>query len=246
METIGLIAAMPQESAALLRQVKGWKRISVGAFRGYSFELSGRTCILGTSGMGLRRASEATRKLIESYSPILVISFGIAGAVEADLEIGDVVAIEAVRRLEQGVLSAPNPLNPLRDTVWQTAGQVLARRGAHLYPGTAITTGGSPVSEDLLAGTTHPVLEMETAGIEKITSEKGIPLAAIRAISDGPCAPIPFDLTEIMDQDANLRADKILTAIAHNPRIMLQFSRSMRNSKLAADNAAAAVLAVLS
>ena len=106
METIGLIAAMPQESAALLRQVKGWKRIAVGKLDCKAFELHEHNCLLVTSGMGMRRASEATRQLIESHSPRLLISFGIAGAVEADLEIGDVVVPEAYCKLEHGIPGA--------------------------------------------------------------------------------------------------------------------------------------------
>ena len=54
--------------------------------------------MLVTSGMGMRRASEAARELIKTNAPCLLISFGIAGAVEADLEIGDVVVAEAVLR----------------------------------------------------------------------------------------------------------------------------------------------------
>jgi len=40
---------------------------------------------------GIWRAAEATRKLIDAASPQLLVSVGIAGAVNADLEIGDVV-----------------------------------------------------------------------------------------------------------------------------------------------------------
>ena len=54
----------------------------------------------------------------------------------------------------------------------------------------------------------HPILEMETAGIAQVAAENGIPLLSIRAISDGPRAPIPFNLGEMMDEDANLRAGR--------------------------------------
>jgi hypothetical protein len=100
--------------------------------------------------------------------------------------------------------------------------------------------------EDQLGEMRHPVLEMETAGIATVAAEKGIPLLSLRAISDGPCAPIPFDLGEMMDEDANLQAGRLLKAIVRNPRIVFQSRRLMRNSKIAADNAAAALSAALS
>jgi nucleoside phosphorylase len=254
METIGLIAAMNQESAALLRCVRRWQRIAVGTLRGNCFELSGKTCLLVTSGMGTRRASIAARYLVEKSTPNstplsptrLLISFGIAGAVEPELEIGDVVLAQAVCKLDQGV---PGPLSPLAswpDAAREAATQVLAKRGAQLYVGTAVTTGGSQVMASRLGELTHPILEMETAGIAQVAMEKGIPLLSLRAISDGPRAPIPYDLGEIIDEDANLRAGKLLKAIVRNPRIVYQSWQLRRNSRIAADNAAMALVAALS
>jgi len=250
METIGLIAAMTQESAALLRYVRRWQRIAVGPLHGDCFELSGKICLLVTSGMGVRRASEAARNLVEKSTPLntprLLISFGIAGAVMSDLEIGDVVLAEAVCKLDQGV---PGPLSPLAswpDASREAAAQALAKRGNRLFVGTAVTTGSSQVMEAQLGELKHPILEMETAGIAQVAAEVGIPLLSLRAISDGPRAPIPFDLGEIMDEDANLKATRLMKLIVRNPRIVLQSRRIMRNNRLAADNAAVALMAALS
>jgi adenosylhomocysteine nucleosidase len=246
METIGLIAAMTQESDALLRWIKGWQRIALGSFSSKCFELSGQICVLVTSGMGGRRASEAARNLVEMKAPRLLISFGIAGAVDADLEIGDVVLAETACRLEQGVPGPLLPLEPWPDAAREAVVQALAKRGARQWAGTAVTTGGSQVMEYQLGEMKHPILEMETVGIAQVAAEKGIPLLSLRAISDGPRAPIPFDLGEMMDEDANLQAGKLLMAVVRNPRIVFQSRRLMRNTRIAADNAAAALVAALS
>jgi adenosylhomocysteine nucleosidase len=245
METIGLIAAMTQESDALLRLIRGWKRIASGPFRGHRFELSGRTCVLATSGMGARRAREVTRCLVERSKPKLLISFGIAGAIEPDLEIGDVVAPDAFCQLS---LEGPGPLQPLG--TWpagtrEAMVKALDARGARLYPGTAITTGGSQFEHYKPGEMSHPILEMETAGIAQVAAEKGIPLLSLRAISDGPLAPIPIDLGEMMDEDANLQFGRMLKAFVRHPGILLQSRQMMRNSKIAADNAAIALVAAL-
>jgi len=202
--------------------------------------------VLVTCGMGVRRASEAARALIEMKALRYLISFGIAGAVEEDLDIGDVVLAEAVCRLEQGAVGPILPLAPWPEAAREAAGQALAERGARLFSGTAVTTGGSQVMENQLGEMRHRVLEMETAGIAMVAAEKGIPLLSLRAISDGPRAPIPFDLGEMMDEDANLQAGRLLKAIVRNPRIVFQSRRLMRNSRIAADNAAAALSAALS
>jgi nucleoside phosphorylase len=245
METIGLIAAMKEESDALLRRVKKPERTMLGPFRGFRFELAGRKCILVTSGMGVRRAAEATRALVAECHPQRLISFGIAGAVEPDLEIGDVVAAESFCRLEAGVISQPFPLASLPVAAREAAVRALEEPGARLFTGTAITTGGSQVSSQTTGTLNHPILEMETAGIAQVAIENNIPLLALRAISDGPRAPIPFDLGEVMDADANMKIGKLMQAVIRNPKIILQSGQMMQNNRLAEENAAAAVIAVL-
>jgi adenosylhomocysteine nucleosidase len=246
MDTIGLIAAMPQESNALSSQLKEWKRVKLGRFDCKSFELYERNCLLVTSGMGIRRASQAALELIETKAPRLLISFGIAGAVEADLVIGDVVAVEDVCRIEEGITNPLMQLNHWPDPALKAASQVLAGRGVRLFTGTAVTTGGSQVFENQLNGIKHPILEMETAGIAQVAAQKRIPLLALRAISDGPCEHLPFDLGKVMDKEANLRLGRIMMALVQQPRIVLQLRDLMRNTRIAADNAAVAIIAAIS
>jgi adenosylhomocysteine nucleosidase len=245
MEPIGLIAAMTQESGALLRCIKESKAFRVGAYHSRSFEIAGQTCVMVTSGMGTQRASEAAQTLIETVSPRCLISFGIAGAVETELEIGDVVAAEAVCRLERGRITPQQQLEPWTQAAREAASRTLAKRGAHLYIGTAITTGGSQVSEGQLGVILHPILEMETAGIAQVAAEHGIPLLSIRAISDGPRAPLPIDPVEMMDENARLRPGGIFMAIMRRPSIIRQFGRMLQNTRIAADNAALVLIEVL-
>jgi adenosylhomocysteine nucleosidase len=246
MDTIGLIAAMTQESNALLRYVKPWKRIPVGSLRGNCFSFNGQPCVLVTSGMGILRAREAARCLVEIAPLRMLISFGIAGAVEADLQIGDVVLPEAFCRLEKGGIGSLLPLKPWPDEVREAVTQALARQERRLWIGTAVTTAGSQVGINQLGEMRHPILEMETAGIAQVAMEKNIPLLALRSISDGPSAPLPFDLGEMMDEDSNLHAGRLLRAIRHNPGIIFDSRQMIRNTRIAANNAAIALIAALS
>jgi adenosylhomocysteine nucleosidase len=244
MQTIGLIAAMPEESAALRRLIKGWQPVRLGPFSAAACVLTGRRCLLVTSGMGERRAAEAAQALIETGSSHL-ISFGIAGALEADLHVGDVLVLQAVCRLEQ---AQPGPL--LRLAAWPPAAlhaaeQALSARSTRLLSGTALTTGGSQLTGSWTANILHPVLEMETAGIAQTAAQANIPFFALRAISDGPLAPIPFDLGEVTDSDANLRPGKLLQAILRRPQILTRIPPLLRNTHFAAQNAAIALRAAV-
>jgi len=244
-KTIGLMAAMDQESGALLRLVRGWKPLAFGKLHGQSFAAGRVRCILVTSGMGARRARLAAASLVKQHSPHLLISFGIGGAVEASLGIGDVVAAETVSRLEGGRPGSPRPLQPWPVAASEAAGRALMQRAAHWLSGTVITTQGFQVGQEQLGNLLHPVLEMETAGIAEVAAESGVPLLALRSISDGPRAPLPFDLGKIMDEDANLRPISLAREIIRQPGILLRAGRMMRNSATAADNAALALVAAL-
>jgi len=245
LETIGLIAAMPQESSALLRLIARWKRTALGSFRGVLFQLKDRNCVMVTSGMGLMRAIDATRALLSITTPDLLVSFGIAGAVSDDLNIGDVVVARSTCLLEKGLPGQVRSLATLSQAAWNAASQGLQAEGACLVPGTAITTRGSQVVLKGLVQMAHPVLEMETVGLAQIASDMGIPLVSIRSISDGPRSPIPFDLGGILDGNDNIRIDKVIMQVLRRPQMIFQVHQLMQNSRRAADNAARALFAVL-
>ncbi|MCS7283689.1 MAG: hypothetical protein NZ769_10185, partial [Anaerolineae bacterium] len=188
---------------------------------------------------------EGTRALLAATRPHLLISFGIAGAVRDDLHIGDVVVAEKCWLLNMGQLSEAWPLSSPSEEAWAAALQALQLNGAQIVAGTAITTRGSQVSPHLVEGMPHPILEMETAGIAQVAAERGIPLVSVRSISDGPQAPLPFDLEAVLDEDANPRIGEILRTVLRRPQTLLQFRRMMQNVRRASDYAARAVMAML-
>jgi adenosylhomocysteine nucleosidase len=245
METIGLIAAMTQESNALLRLIKGWKRISFGQFRGVRFKSKNFDCLLIITGWGRERAGDATRVLLAEASPQVLISFGIAGAVNSDLQIGDVVVSSKSYLLENGIPGRSESLSPFSEAAWNAIGNVLHAKKANLYKGTAITTHGAQVVLQQTEDLPYPVLEMETAGIVQAAAESGVPVVSIRSISDNPQVPIPIDLEAAMDENDNLRIDRLIMMTLRNPKIIFQSGQMMKNTRIAAEHAALAVTAVL-
>lgn len=243
---IGLIAAMPLESKAFLRCLKEWRHTALGQFRGIRFQIMDRNCLLVTSGMGIKRAMDATLTLLAGSSPHLLVSFGIAGAVNDDLHIGDVIVSGNTCLLDKGLAGQFRSLASLSEAAWDAAAQVLQPDDARLVPGTAITTHGSQFVMQGLEEMPNPILEMETAGIAQVAAEAGIPLVSIRSVSDGPQAPIPLDLEAILDENDNLRIGRMLMMVLRRPQIILQSRQMLQNSRKAADHAARALFAVLS
>lgn len=246
METIGLVAAMAQESEGILRYLKQWDLAAYGSYHGFQFRLMERDCYVITSGMGIKRAAIAARALVEAIHPQLLVTYGIAGAVNPDLNIGDVVISENACLLENGQPGPGQPLASLSEAAWKAAAQALEPEGVGLYHGTAITTHGSQVVLPQEEPFSNAVLEMETMGIYPVAAEKGIPLLSIRSISDGPRAPIPVNLAEVLDENENLRVGKMLKMVLRRPQIISQGMRMLKNSRRATELAAGAVVAILS
>ena len=240
---IGLIAAMPEESHALLQRIPSWAACRLGTFRGYRFRLGDQDCLLVESGVGMQRAGAASRVLL-AESPRMVLSFGVAGAVQGDLRIGDVVAIRQSCTLEQGVTAGWMPLTDLPSDARQAAVQALHARGASLVDGTAVTTRGEQTILEGSAGLENPVLEMETAAIAA-AAQTGVPLLALRGISDNPQEPLSLNPAAVLDDEYRLKIAKLLGVLLRHPQILLQMGRLRRNTRLAAENTALAVMAVL-
>ena len=245
METIGIIAAMSQECRALLKCAGKTERTMLGPFSCYRFQLSGRNCLLIKSGIGIKRAMDASSTLVAAAHPQLLVSFGVAGAARDDLKIGDVVAASQTFLLDKGKESLFQQLDPLSDSAWNAVVHVLERRGASLVSGTAVTTRMSNAARLLPEEMAHPFFDMETAGIAQIAAEHGTALMALRAVSDGPLEPLSFDLEAMTDEDFNLSILKAFKMVLLRPQLALGSIRIIRNVGKAAENAAAALSAVL-
>ncbi|AJE02998.1 phosphorylase family protein [Geobacter pickeringii] len=242
-KTIGLIAAMPDEVRPLLRRVGPVEKHREGHFTRYRFVLHDVGVTLIESGMGPLRAAQAAEALAET-SPAAIVSFGFGGAVLPGLEAGDLVVGTGCWRAVDG------GLRPQGGVDRSLAAEVLDGIGASLNrvtPGEIITSEKILTKRSfapLLPPDLHaPVLDMETAAVAETTARYGIPLVALRAVSDGAREELSFTLDEFTDHDMNIRLTKVLATILRKPRIVPQLIRLARNTRLAGAALATAVLA---
>ena len=245
MKTIGLIAAMPQEIQPLLKKVGKRQSGKLGAILSYRFRINDLDCLLIESGVGQRNAAQAVRSLLAVEKPEILISFGIAGAAGDDLRIGDVITGSMVYLLEAGIPVREFPLASLDAAYQHEISLVLGARDARLVTGTILTTSGLQPAQGKIRELLHPVVEMETFAIAEAAAGHGIPLLSLRSISDNPEAPIPFPIEKMYDAEYRLRIGWMLLSILRRPRLLSQLTALSRNSGIAAENAARAVLAFL-
>ena len=246
MATIGLIAAMPEEIKPLLARIGTYTQERSGEFALYRFRAGSRDACLVESGLGPEKAARATTTLIAEAAPGLVINFGLAGAVTPGLGVGDVVIAQRLLFARERLFSEQQGLTPeLAGKAIDLLQRELAGTSFQVYRGTCVTSGTILAKKEtarlLPASVVNPVLEMETAAIAKVTAREGLPLLAVRAISDDATEELGFNITDFTDRNMNIRVRRVLWSLTRRPWLVPQLMRLARNSKRGGENLARVV-----
>jgi adenosylhomocysteine nucleosidase len=240
--SIGIVAAMPQEIAPFLRRIPQVSKERTDGCNLYRFEMAGVPVALIESGMGPRHATAATATLIASTAPDCILNFGFAGGVLPGVGVGDLVLAERVLYLEDGRLNEV----PLPDVqLSHVVAEALATAPVTLQRGTFVTaaviTNKTALIGLLAAGVQHPMLEMETAALLQVASEAGIPVVALRGVSDAAGEELSFSLEEFCDADLRISVPRVMKTIARKPWIIPQLIRLSGNTKRAGESLALGV-----
>ncbi len=247
-QTIGLIAAMPEEIKPLLKKIGRFSKDRYAGFNLYRFSLGSRQFCLIESGMGARRAAAATRALIQTCSPDRIVSFGFAGAVTGGLTVGDVVIANRILDYEneggsthEGSADGAEPAltqPQLPDTGRYRAASAAFITAQHIL-------NKHEVADGLPSGSGEYVLDMETAAVVAEAREAGLSAMAIRAISDAADEELGFSIDEFTDETMTVRPWRVMTTIARKPWIIPQMIRLAGNVKRAGDTLSDALLDIL-
>lgn len=249
-QTIGLIAAMPEEIRPLLKKFPPVAREKFAGFNMYRFRTGEREACLIQSGMGLKNAAAATHALIAQAAPGIILNFGFAGAVTAGPAVGDIVVATRVLFHRDRLFSEQQGIAAELAEQWAAPPKDALRESAyHIYRGTFITAAQIKEKLELArllpAGVSCPVLDMETAAVAQVAAKEKVPLLAVRAISDDAGEELGFTIEEFTDREMNLRIWKVLMTVARKPWIVPQLLRLAKNSRVAGENLAGALLVML-
>jgi adenosylhomocysteine nucleosidase len=241
--TVAFLAAMKIETRPFLRRIGRYRRGSIGRFTCYRFSIHAQPCVLVETGVGRSRAADAVEALLHVETPGLVVSFGIAGAPLAGLRVGDVVFGLSVCELDGGIPGPLRPLAQMPSKAWQAVELATQFSGARVLHGVMVTTRAEQIID--WTRSEHPVLEMETSAIAEVCAKAGIPLVALRSVSDSRDDPIPFDLAHFVDDQYQVMTRRFLAAVLRRPSFLTALLRLRGNAVRAAEAAAAAVVAAV-
>lgn len=235
---IGIVTAMPEERAAVL---KAMRRVSRGQQDGlllYRGLLAQQEACLVEGGIGTTAAARATQTLIAACRPSLLISAGYCGAVRPGPATGDLVLCSRLltadrERVQELVLSDSQP------TAARLAAE-LQRFGLRAWQGSFITTrditSKAAISARLPEDMAHPVLEMESAAVALAANGAGIPFIGLRAVSDDAAEELQFSLDEISTAEGQVAVARVLWLLLRRPTLLGQLLRLAAGSAKAGKN----------
>jgi adenosylhomocysteine nucleosidase len=156
------------------------------------------------------------------------------------LNVGEVVLAGQVLTLGEGITNKIAAI--ANEALLRAVHESLPGQSFRILDGATVTTSGIVnkrlADQQLAREIVNPVLDMETSAVAEIADRNGIPLVAVRAVSDAADEELLFSLDELTDRELNIRIGNVLATIAKRPRILPQLIRLAKNSKLAATNLA--------
>lgn len=226
--TIGIIAAMPQELAALLEVLDNRKDYEVLGRTYHTGNLSGQSVVLVQSGVGKVMSAMSVAVLADRFGVTAVINTGSAGAVAQGLAVGDVVLADKLVYHDvdltafgypHGQMSGQPLYFPCDTALVKAFEAVLAEQEQRSRVG-LIATGDSFIASSAIIqdikGHFPEVLavEMEGAAIAQAAHSLGLPVLVVRAMSDTADHEANVSFEEFIIEAGKRSAQMVLAGLA--------------------------------
>ena len=235
---IGIVCGLQAEAAcierALRRAPERLRRVPAGhplPSAGHPWAAAGVSVRVGVSGA---RPAEAERiaARFAAEGARLLLSFGIAGALDPTLAAGDIVIAS---RIDDAGRSHPciGLALPSRPS-W---------REGPVHGSDRLI--GDPAEKALLATGGALAVDMESHRVARIACGAGIPVAAIRAISDSSVQSVPAFVAGAVRADGTPRFAPVLAGLARDPRTLGDLIALRRGTNAALGGLGAAAADVL-
>lgn len=204
---VAIVAAMEREVQPLIRD---WTMILGHSRR--VFEKGHLVLIAG--GIGERFAAEAAEGILSFRQPEVILSVGLAGALDPALSVGTVIVPTKVLRRSTGEAFTIDGGEGTLLTSNQVA--TLARK------------------REMAASFGAQAVDMEAAAVAGVARKRGVRFAAIKAVSDELAFPVP-PMDRFIDGEGRFRTGRFVAHVALRPQMWPMLSRLRRNAEIASN-----------
>lgn len=221
MPKIAIIAALEREIRPV---VKNWEAVAVQhEARSFTFYESNYAVVV-CGGIGPEAARRAAEAAIVKYSPNILISAGIAGALVAELHVGEtifpalVIDAQDGSRHETAIKNSPVANTPLGRTTVVS------------YP----LISGTKQKQQLAKSYGAQAVDMESAAVARAAMTHNLPFYAIKSISDEYDFEMP-EMTQFI-RDGQFQEKRFAFYVALRPWLWFRVIRLARNARIASEN----------
>jgi len=223
---IAIMGAMAEEIEPLLERVDNIKKVKYAKNIYYEATYRGREVVIAYSKVGKVFASLTATILIEKFGCNILLFSGVAGAINPELNIGDLIVASNLCQHDVDITVFGHPFG------YFTGGEVyistdkrlieIARgvaedKNLKLKEGT-IATGDQFISskdrKEFISSTFNAdALEMEGASVAVVCDALNVPCFILRAITDSADGGADIDSDIFLESSAKISADFILDMV---------------------------------
>ena len=199
MKKIGIIFAMKEELDAFIKNISIQKEYDIFDLHFFHAIINNNDCIMVISGVGKVNAARTTQILIDNYHVDIIINIGVAGGVNTNLSIGDIVVGEKLVQHdfditafnhEKGYIPDIGVFIKSDDYLVKLAEEVLLNKDYSFTTG-VIASGDIFCTQEAMSMKiankfSALCVEMEGASIAQVCFLSHIPFLVLRSISDIP------------------------------------------------------------
>lgn len=223
---IAIMGAMAEEIEPLLSKVTDIRESKYAANVYYEANYKGKEVVIAYSKIGKVFASLTATILIEKFGCDRLLFSGVAGAIDPDLDIGDLVIADGLCQHDLDITAFGHPHGfvpegevciPTDPYLRSVAKEVASQKGIKLKEG-IIATGDQFVANVERKNWIAKIfdahaLEMEGASVAVVCSALNVPFFILRAISDSADMDAGFDFDKFLEGSAKVSADFILEMV---------------------------------
>ena len=200
MSVIGIIGALEEEVAALKEKMELEEVLEKASMEFYKGTLQGKSVVVVRSGIGKVNAGLCTQILVDVFGVDKVINTGIAGSLDAKIDIGDIVISTEALQHDVDATQFGYPLGqiPRMETLAFPADELMTKTAKeaceavnpeiHVFTGRVVTgdqfVASREVKDHIKTNFDGLCTEMEGAAIAQAAWLNEVPFVIIRAISD--------------------------------------------------------------
>ena len=237
-ETIAILGAVTEEIAGIKREINISDRVRLDKSEAWFGKYQGRNIVLVRTGVGRKRAQNATQQVIDKFNPEVIISMGYAGALTEGLNVGDMFVASTILSPESD--SNSFEMDDPKNLKWlELAKKTPPPENVKLKIGRLITVDmvvhTPKAKKELGSRFRAEAVEMETLEIALLTRVNKIAFISIRGISDAVNHEL-IDCSSFLGSDGELSKLRAGWYILTHPKSLKNAFSLRSNTQIATQN----------